>query len=88
MIETTLPLWEVAAREIGERAGRACAAKAEAAGFDADSARAEILAALEIAGRPMSGEELVDVCLAAGIVPHDCRAFEANNVKQGGNNGR
>lgn len=82
MIQTTiqaieaLPLF-AAARQAGDAAGAACQAKAEAAGFDADAARAAVIELLREAGRPMSGEELVDRVQERGLVPHDARAFGA-----------
>lgn len=64
------------ARATGKSAGDACLEKARRwSGFDADAAREEILSALRMSGRPMSGEELVDHCQRAGLVPHDSRAF-------------
>ena len=71
---SALPLF-AAARRAGETAGAACQAKAQAAGFDADAARAAVLELLRKAGRPMSGEELVDRVQERGLVPHDARAF-------------
>ena len=62
----------------GQAAARACLAKAErTTAFDADRARAEVLTVLVKAGRPMTGEELVDHCQRLGLVPHDARAFGA-----------
>lgn len=63
------------ARDAGTKAGEACKAKAEAAGFDSDAAKAVVMASLLRAGGPLSGEQLVNECIAAGIVPHDARAF-------------
>lgn len=82
MIQTTLEAIEslpifAAARRAGEAAAAACQAKAQAAGFDADAARAAVLELLREAGRPMSGEELVDRVQERGLVPHDARAFGA-----------
>lgn len=63
-------------RTAGTTAAEACTAKAErVAGFDTDAAKAAILNALRTAAQPLSGEELVDRCQRAGIVPHDARAF-------------
>jgi hypothetical protein len=72
-----LPIFAAALdRSAGQAAAEACTAKAErVAAFDTTAAKAEILKALASAGRPMSGEELVDHCQRAGIVPHDARAF-------------
>ncbi len=72
-----LPIFAAArARETGLEAGQACMDKAaRTAGFDAVAARAEILTVLVKAGRPMSGEQLVDHCQSVGLVPHDARAF-------------
>jgi hypothetical protein len=67
----SLPLF----RQAGLAAGAACLEKAERRGFDAAAAREEILTILVKAGRPMSGEELVDHCQQRGLVPHDARAF-------------
>lgn len=64
-----------AARRAGDAAGEACQAKAEAAGWDRQAAKAVVMAALGRAGGPLSGEQLVNECIAAGIVPHDTRAF-------------
>jgi hypothetical protein len=59
----------------GAAAGEACLAKAErVAGFDAAAARGAILELLAD-GVARSGEQLVDHCTRAGIVPHDGRAF-------------
>jgi hypothetical protein len=69
-----LPLF-AAAKTIGVKAAAACLQKAERRGFDAAAAREEILTVLVKAGRPMSGEELVDHCQRRGLVPHDARAF-------------
>lgn len=70
-----LPLF-AAARTSGQAAATACLDKAErTTGFDASAARDAILTILVKAGRPMSGEELVDACQALGLVPHDARAF-------------
>lgn len=82
MIQTTMEAIEslpifAAARRAGETAAAACQAKAQAAGFDTDAARAVVLELLRGAARPMSGEELVDACQARGLVPHDARAFGA-----------
>lgn len=71
-----LPMF-AAARAAGEKSAAACQAKAEAAGWDRDAAKAEVLAAITRAGGPLSGEQLVNHCLAAGLVPHDTRAFGA-----------
>lgn len=69
-----LPLF--AAARTGQAAATACLEKAKrTTGFDADAARAAVLELLRTAGRPMSGEELVDACQARGLVPHDARAF-------------
>ena len=72
----SLPLF-AAARRAGEAAAAACQAKAAASGFDAEAARAAVLELLRAAGRPMSGEELVDRVQERGLVPHDARAFGA-----------
>jgi len=82
MIQTTMEAIEslpifAAARRAGETAAAACQAKAQAAGFDTDAARAAVLELLREAGRPMSGEELVDRVQERGLVPHDARAFGA-----------
>jgi hypothetical protein len=67
-----LPLF----RAIGERRAQACALRArDVAMFDSGAARAVILDALRAADGPVSGEDLVDRCLAAGIETHDGRAF-------------
>jgi len=67
-----LPLF----RMIGERRAQACALKArDVAMFDGSAAKRIILDALRAAGRPVSGEDLVDRCLAEGIETHDGRAF-------------
>lgn len=67
-----LPLF----RMIGERKAQACALRArDVAMFDAAAAREIILDALRAAEGPVSGEDLVDRCLAAGIETHDGRAF-------------
>lgn len=71
-----LPLF-AAARRAGDAAAVACQAKAAASGFDAEAARAAVLELLREAGRPMSGEELVDRVQERGLVPHDARAFGA-----------
>lgn len=77
--EQPMPLFDAAAappRTAGATAADACTAKAErVAGFDTDAAKAAILEALRTATQPLSGEELVDRCQRAGIVPHDARAF-------------
>lgn len=81
MIQTTLEAIEAlplfaAARRTGQAAAASCLEKAErTTGFDAEAARAAVLKLLRAAGRPMSGEELVDACQARGLVPHDSRAF-------------
>jgi hypothetical protein len=86
MIRTTAPIADSVgeyplfaqaelARDAGTRAGEACKAKAEAAGFDSEAAKAVVMAALSRDGEPLSGEQLVNECIAAGIVPHDARAF-------------
>lgn len=62
-------------RARGIERAEACTAKAERRGFDTDAARACILGELERG--PQSGEALVSACKAAGIVPHDDRAFGA-----------
>ena len=69
-----LPMW-TAARAAGAKAAEACQAKAEAAGWDREAAKAVVMSALGRAGGPLSGEQLVNECIAAGIVPHDTRAF-------------
>jgi hypothetical protein len=70
-----LPLF-AAARTSGQAAAAACLEKAErTTGFDASAARDAVLTLLRNAGRPMSGEELVDACQSMGLVPHDSRAF-------------
>lgn len=69
-----LPMF-AAARAAGTKSGEACQAKAEAAGWDREAAKAVVMAALAAAGGPLSGEQLVNECIAAGIVPHDTRAF-------------
>lgn len=56
-------------------AAAACTAKAERLGFDTAKARDLVLEALRKSPRPMSGEELVDHCVRAGVIPHDQRAF-------------
>jgi hypothetical protein len=69
-----LPIF-AAAQARGRAAAEACTEKAERGGFDTESAKAEVLAALRQSVRPMTGEELVDHCLRVGLVPHDARAF-------------
>jgi hypothetical protein len=69
-----LPMF-AAARAAGEKAADACQAKAEAAGWDREAAKVVVMSALGRAGGPLSGEQLVNECIAAGIVPHDTRAF-------------
>src|SRR5688500_5091108 len=59
----------------GLAAAEACEAKAERQGFDGAAAAAVMLACLRTAGEPVSGETLVNICKAAGHVPHDDRAF-------------
>jgi hypothetical protein len=64
------------ARSHGDAAGEACSDKAEReTEFDREAASAAIVAYLRTAGRPVSGEELTDHCIAIGIRPHDGRAF-------------
>lgn len=64
-----------AARARGEDAGRACAEKAErTTGFDADAARAFVLAYLRTHGAS-PGEDITDAAKAAGHRPHEDRAF-------------
>lgn len=62
------------ARAQGEAAGAKCLETAEKlTNFDADGARAFILAALDEG--PMRSEALVDVAKAAGFRGHDDRCF-------------
>lgn len=62
-------------REQGIAAGEACTAKAERRGFDRQAAAEVVITTLQAAGGPLTGEQLVNACLAAGHVPHDARAF-------------
>jgi len=72
-----LPMFNAAraARETGLEAGERCQAKAVAGGFDPVAARVVVMETLARTGRPMTGEELVDACIAVGLKPHDARAF-------------
>jgi hypothetical protein len=73
---STLPLFADAIRRVGQAAGEACAAKAEkTTNWDREQAKAEVMRFLGSIGRPASGEEIVNHCTAAGLVPHDARAF-------------
>lgn len=63
-----------AARAQGQRAGDACLAKAERAGFDAAGA-AECMLAHLTKKLVCSGEALVDAAKRAGFRPHDDRSF-------------
>lgn len=63
-------------RKAGAQAAEACAKKARKVDPRfVDKACAHILKTLE--GGSRTGEELVDSCIAAGIKPHDARAFGA-----------
>lgn len=65
-------------RAMGERAAQACAMKArDVAMFDGAAAKQIVLDALLESPVPISGEDLVDRCLRAGIHTHDGRAFGA-----------
>lgn len=71
----SLPIFAAArSRDDGRQAAEACTAKAERGGFDTAAAKAAILGLLAD-GQARSGEQLVDHCLRAGLVPHDSRAF-------------
>jgi hypothetical protein len=59
-----------------DKPAAACTAKAaRVAGFDTAKAKETVLAALRRSSVPLTGEQLVDHCVQAGIVPHDQRAF-------------
>lgn len=63
-------------RMLGEQEARRCSLKArDVAMFDSDAAKSIVLRELRAAAGPMSGEDLVDKCLRAGIETHDGRAF-------------
>ena len=64
------------ARKLGAQAAEAAAKKAKKVDpLFVEKACAHILKRLE--GGTRTGEELVDSCIAAGIKPHDARAFGA-----------
>lgn len=63
-------------RDKGKRLGELCTDKAEeTTSFDRTQAAEWILDYLRAVGQPVSGEVLVNYCIASGLVPHDARAF-------------
>jgi hypothetical protein len=63
----------------GIEAAHACHDHAEATtpAFDTARAGAAIMERLRASGFPLSGEDLVDHCIAQGIIPHNPKAFGA-----------